>query len=139
MDKRDFEAYVDAFNRRDYETLHERFFAPDVKLFTLGHVLDGQPAIRDFYGFFHGYIDERLRVVQFVPFDGGFFAEVAMSLTAKKALTRDVCESRGFARLTEIPAGATYDTTLFIHYTLKDGKLHRIRCAECLPTEETAS
>lgn len=131
MNKEEFERYVSVFNARDYETLHASFFAPDVRLQTLGYVLDGQDAIRRFYGFFHEYINEALAVVGFHSFaEDGFFAEIRMTLTANKAFTSEVAEANGFARLPAIPLGASYATTLFIKYRLKDGKFHRIWCAE---------
>ena len=42
MDRGDFDAYVDAVNRLDHQTLHPRFFAPDATLYTLGYALRGQ-------------------------------------------------------------------------------------------------
>lgn len=138
MEREQFERYVATFNARDYETLHTAFFAPDIRLHTLGYVLDGQNAIKRFYTFFHAYIDEVLSIVGFHPFaDDGFFAEIRMVLTAKRAFTLEVAEANGFSRLPAIPLGASHATTLFIKYRLREGKFHRIFCAEMPDAIET--
>ncbi|HTN60796.1 MAG TPA: nuclear transport factor 2 family protein [Devosia sp.] len=131
MEREHFESYVAAFNAKDHEALHSRFFAEDVRLQTLGYVLEGQGAIKQFYAFFHDYVEETLSIAGFHPFaTDGFFAEIRMVLTAKKEFTAQAAEANGFGRLPPIPEGASYATTLFIKYLVKNGKFQEILCAE---------
>lgn len=130
MDRETFERYFEAFNARDYDTLHRDYFAPDVKLYTLGYVLEGQQAVKAFYRFFHDYIDEKMSCLDFHPTRDGFFAEAGMRLTAKKDLTPAVLAEYGFERLPPIPQGSVYETVLFIRYVAKDNRFSEIRCAE---------
>lgn len=135
MNEHDFKDYLEAFNSRNYEKLHSKYFHPDVKLYTLGYILDGQKGVKEFYKFFHEYIDETIGFIDYHPSKNGFIGEVSMTLKAKKALTPEITKAHGFSRLTPVPEGATYDTILFVDYRLKDGKLHKIRCAEFIPPQ----
>ncbi len=133
MDRSRFENYVNAFNRRDYETLYSEFFAPDVKLYTLGYLLDGSQALRNFYDFFHAYIEESLELTAFHQIEDGCFAELKMTLKAKNALTPAVLAEHGYERLPALPQGAEYETTLFIVYNVVNDRFSSIRCAEFPP------
>jgi len=136
MNETRFESYLAAFNTRDYTNLHRNYFAPDVKLYTLGHVLDGQEAIRNFYDFFHAYIEETISLREFYPVPEGIWAVLGMRLAATGDLTRELLTEHGVGNLTPIPKGTVYETTLFVHYQLEGDKFKKIRVAEFPMPEE---
>ena len=135
MQQSDFERYLQAFNTRDYETLHRDFFAPDVELVTLGHVLRGQAGIRKFYDFFHRHIKETIHLIGFYPTPDGFFAHVGMRLEAIAPLTQDMLEAEGVGNIPPLPMGMVFTNEMFIHYHMENGKFRVIRCATYVPPE----
>ncbi len=135
MDQTHFQKYLAAFNARDYETLHRDFFAPDVQLVTLGHVLKGQAGIRKFYSFFHQYVRETIHLIGFYPTTDGFFAHVGMKLKAFAPLTQEKLSAAGVGNIPPIPEGAVFENEMFIHYQIAGGKFKLIRCATYVPPE----
>lgn len=132
MNRQEYDEYIAAFNARDYDLLHSRFFHPDVQIWTVGHVMDGQKGVRAFYDYFHEYVKEQIRVLKFAQYEGGIFAEVGLELTGIKNLTREINVAHGFDDFPVIEKGPTYKSILFADYELKDGKIYKVRCAEYL-------
>jgi hypothetical protein len=129
-----YRRYLEAFNAPDHETLHREFFAPDVVLVTLGNVLKGQQAIRDFYHFFHAHVREQIDLIQYYPSDGSFFVHVAMQLHAFEALTTEGLASIGITGMPGIAKNATFSNEMFIHYELDaQDRLKLLRCADYSP------
>ena len=133
MDQSRFRAYLSAFNARDYATLHRDFFALDVQLITLGHVLNGQAGIRAFYDFFHQHVRETIHLIGFYPTPDGIFAHVGMRLEAFAPLSAERLAAAGVGRIPAIAAGAVFENEMFIHYQITDGKFKLIRCATYVP------
>jgi len=60
-----FEAYIAAFNARDYPVF-SAYYAPDVRFFGQAATLEGAQAVVEFYRRVHARIDETVDLLSFV-------------------------------------------------------------------------
>ena len=134
MNKSRYQEYLEAFNARDYDTICT-FFAPDIVLYTEGHTIKGEQGIRDFYQFFHAYVEEQIQLKRYAANSEHVFAEGTMHLKGIQHLSRKKLEEMGFQRFVEVPKGLEVDVELFLHYDLKDGLFTEIRCASFTPPD----
>jgi hypothetical protein len=115
----DVEAYFAAFNEKRYAD-QIRYYAPDVT-FTVGTLTITSPdQIAEFYDDFHDYVNERV--------DIGAFAmtgdTVAMAVPTRFEAFRTY-DKHGLV----FEEGSVRESVSLIFYTLKDGKIWRIRMA----------
>ena len=121
MDRAAYEAYVEAFNARDYERLGS-YYADDVEFILSeerGLVFQGRDAILNLYIPFHRAVDERVEIVRFA--DGGDFvaAEVAATFRPIPGMSQQVIE---------LPHGKVLKVITFAFYDLgPDDRFTRIR------------
>ena len=117
--REDLQDYLDHFNNKRY-VQQIAYYAPDV-IYKVGNLtLTAPQQIADFYADFHQYSREFVRIGQF-------------------AMTGDVCACtmpshfepfRDYVKNgLSFRAGDIIDIVSFIFYTLKDGKIWRIRVA----------
>lgn len=117
--REDLERYIGHFNAKEHAQ-QIAYYAPDVqyKVGTLS--LSSPRQIADFYADFHQHCNERIELVRF-------------------ALTGDVCAAAMATRFEPLRdyrqhgltflAGAPVDIVSLIFYTLRQGKIWRIRMA----------
>ena len=115
----DLQDYLDQFNGKNYDA-QIAYYAPDVEYKVGNLTLDSPQKIKDFYADFHTYSKEFVRIHDFV-IDGD---TVAVSMPSMFAPFRDY-EKHGLS----FKAGEEVKIVSFIFYTLKDGKIWRIRVA----------
>ncbi|WP_126174089.1 nuclear transport factor 2 family protein [Altericroceibacterium xinjiangense] len=133
MTEADYHRYVEAFNARDYATL-ETFFADDFALENAGFRVEGKPAFREFYRFFHEYCREEVLFRGFYPGQDGFVANVVIRFTGLKDLSPDVLAQKGYQGMSTVPKGATVDVEFLILYLLNEqGLIHHIKGAVWVP------
>lgn len=129
MTEHDYHRYLAAFNARDYATL-ETFFADDFTLENAGFRVEGKPAFRAFYAFFHAYCREEVTFRGFYPGQGeaarGFVANVVIRFTGLRDLSPEVLAEHGYAGMTPVPAGISVDVEFLILYELDDAGLIRM-------------
>ena len=115
----DLQAYIDHFNGKRYDQ-QIAYYAPDVayKVGTL--TLSSPQAIKDFYADFHQYSKEFVRIARFAQTGD----TVAVALPSRFEPFRDY-EQNGLS----FKAGTVYEFVSLVFYTLKDGKIWRIRMA----------
>ena len=117
--REDLERYIAAFNGKRYEEM-TAFYAPDV-LYKVGTLtLDRPEAIGAFYADFHQYCDEHVEIADFAMTGD----KIALSLPSRFEPFRDY-EKHGLS----FKAGARVEIVSFIFYTLKAGRIWRIRVA----------
>lgn len=113
----DLQAYLDHFNRKEYEQ-QIAYYAPDV-LYKVGTLTLSSPRqIADFYADFHQYSREHVSIAQFAL--QGDVCAVAMP--SRFEPFRDY-KKHGL----NFEAGKPVEFVSFVFYTLKDGKIWRIR------------
>jgi len=137
MTEADYRRYIEAFNARDYAVL-ETFFADDFALENAGFRVEGKPAFRAFYAFFHEYCREEVIFKGFYPGHGqaanGFVANVVIRFTGLKDLSPNVLAERGYSGMTPVPVGVTVDVEFLILYLMNaEGLVHRIKGAVWVP------
>jgi hypothetical protein len=115
----DLQAYLDAFNQKRYDD-QIAYYAPDVRYKVGTLTLDSPQAIKAFYEDFHQYSKEFVRIARFAMTGD----VVALALPSRFEPFRDY-EKNGLS----FKAGEVYEFASLIFYTLKDGKIWRIRMA----------
>ena len=128
MTRDEYEHYLNCFHAHDYDGLLD-YFAADFEVVFAGYRLDSREQVKDFYGFLHEYLDERIIVKRFLSDGQTIMMEADIELTGKKELSREKLEAKGFGRLVGLPPGVTVVIPQFIHYHLKDGKFAQALCA----------
>ena len=117
--REDLQAYLDHFNGKRYAQQIE-YYAPDV-VYKVGDLtLTSPQQIADFYEDFHQYSKEYVEMADFV-IQGD---TVALTLPSYFDPFRDY-EKHGLS----FKAGESREFVSFIFYTLKGGKIWRIRVA----------
>lgn len=133
MTEDDYHRYIEAFNARDYDRL-ETFFADDFALENAGFRVEGKPAFRAFYAFFHQFCREEVIFREFFPGKNGFVSNVVIRFTGEKDLSPDVLAEKGYSGMTPVPVGVSVDVEFYIHYMLNaDGKIQYIKGAVWVP------
>jgi hypothetical protein len=117
--REDLQAYLDHFNNKRYAQ-QIAYYAPDVVYKVGSLTLTSPQQIADFYADFHTYCREHVRMVHFAMSGD----TVACTLPSHFEPFRDYIQNG----LT-FKSGDIIDFVSFIFYTLKDGKIWRIRVA----------
>jgi hypothetical protein len=115
----DLQAYLDAFNSKRYDD-QIAYYAPDVVYKVGSLTLTSPEAIKAFYEDFHQYSKEFVRIAKYAQTGD----TVALALPSRFEPFRDY-EKNGLS----FKAGQVYEFVSLIMYTLKDGKIWRIRMA----------
>ncbi|MBT2187399.1 nuclear transport factor 2 family protein [Sphingobium nicotianae] len=115
-----FQAYLDAFNRCDFEGFGA-YYADDVEFFGQAATLSGRAAILDFYRGVRARIDEQVDLLSFVGGEDMVAAEIRTTLVP-------------LADWPDFPTGPLTkgerrQSINFALYNLADGKFTRIRSA----------
>ena len=113
----DLQHYFDSFNGKNYEAMIA-YYAPDVIYKVGGATLTSPRAIADFYTDFHTYCREFVEIAAFA-LDGD---TCAVAVPSYFEPFRDY-EKHGL----NFMVGSPVKIVSFIFYTLKDGKIWRIR------------
>ena len=117
--RQDLQDYLDHFNGKRYAQQIE-YYAPDV-IYKVGNLsLTAPQQIADFYADFHQYSKEYVEIADFV-IQGD---TCAVSMPSYFEPFRDY-DKNGLS----FKAGTKIEIVSFIFYTLKDGKIWRIRVA----------
>ena len=117
--REDLQRYIDAFNGKRYDEMTAHY-APDVYYKVGSLVLDSPKAIGEFYADFHTYCREHVEVADFAMTGD----KVAVTKPSVFEPFRDY-EKHGLS----FKVGQKVEIVSFIFYTLKDGKIWRIRVA----------
>jgi hypothetical protein len=113
----DVQTYLDHFNAKRYDQ-QIAYYAPDV-LFKVGTLTISRPQdIKDFYADFHTYVNEHVRIARFAMTGD----TVALALPSRFEAFRDY-DKHGLS----FKVGQPAEFVSFIFYTLKHGKIWRIR------------
>ena len=117
--REDLETYVGRFNAKRYDQ-QIAYYHPEV-LYKVGSIaLTSPEAIKEFYADFHTYSKEYVEIADFAMTGD----KVAVSLPSVFEPFRDY-EKNGLS----FKAGEKREIVSFIFYTLKEGKIWRIRVA----------
>ena len=131
MNKQDFQTYTRAFSSCDYEG-YSRFYTEDVVL-ELGSVgeIKGRQGIVDFYRQMNRSVREVLTIHQVIVDEGGIAADLSMEFQA-------IDDAPDFV-LGAMKKGESIKGGVLVFYTLRDGKISRIRTARSKELEGPAA
>jgi ketosteroid isomerase-like protein len=127
MNKQEFTEYTQAFSRCDYDA-YSAWYTDDVILeLSTAPPIHGRQGIVDFYRAMNRTVRESLTVHQVVADEDGLAADVTMEFRTHADAPDFVV---GALKKGEIIRGG-----VFVFYTLRDGKIARIRVARSRPLE----
>ena len=128
MQRSDYEQYLACFNARDYDGVL-RFWAPQFEASFAGVVLRNGAELRRFYAFLHSYIDERIRVEDFVGDERLVALRALVRIEGRRELTREALVAAGYGGLHPIQPGQVIEIPQLIMYRLEDGRFKQVYCA----------
>ena len=115
-----FEAYLDAFNRSDFEGFGA-YYAQDVQFKGQAATLNGRAAVLDFYRGVKARIDEQIELLSFVSSGGMIAVEICTTLLP--------LEDWPDFPTGPLAKGERRRSIIFAFYDVVDGKFTRIRSA----------
>ena len=128
MDRARYEAYVAAFNARDYDRVFDFYVEhPDISFF--GVHIRSRADLKRFYTFLHSYLVESIRVERFAASAELLAIEAIVRVEGIRDLDRATLEAHGYGGLHPIRAGEVQEMRQYIHYHLQDGRFAGVGCA----------
>lgn len=128
-----YRQYIAAFNARDYAML-ETFFTDDFALENAGFIVQGKPAFREFYRFFHAYCREQVTLQRFFAGTDAFVANVLIRFEGIQDLSPAVLAEKGYAGMATVPKGGVVELEFLILYELNTlGLIRYIKGAVFVP------
>ncbi len=128
-----YRQYIKAFNARDYATL-ETFFTDDFALENAGFKVQGKPAFREFYRFFHAYCREHVTLQRFFAGPDAFVANVLIRFEGIQDLSPAVLAEKGYEGMATVPKGGVVELEFLILYELNaQGLIRYIKGAVFVP------
>ena len=128
MQRAQFDRYVEAFNRRDYDAVLE-FWAPEFSVNFVGYEFKTPEEFRNFYRFLHHYLAESIHIDEYIANDRMVVLEARVRIEGIRAITPEELRNSGFGRMGIPELGQVIEIPQFIHYHLKDGKFESVICA----------
>lgn len=128
MNRAEYERYLTCFHARDYDGVLS-YYADDLEVAFAGYSFRSKDEVRDFYAFFHTYVDEHIEVDRYVADEQTIAMEARVRVTGLKDLTPEVLAEHGYPQLEPLQRGQTVEIPQFIHYHLVGGKLAKALCA----------
>lgn len=127
MDRASFDAYVAAFNRRDYDRVLD-FWADAFTVEFAGYTFRGPAEFLGFYRFFHAHAAETIEIEHFLSSAERVMIEVVVRLEGLDDLTPQILADAGYDRLVSLRRGEVIRIPQFIHYSLRDSKFTSVIC-----------
>lgn len=127
MNRKAYEDYLTKFNARDYEGVLA-CFAEDFEIRFAGYTFRGRQDFMRFYGFFHEYVNESIRLDAIACSDELLAIEGCVRLEAKRDLTPEILAAQGLERIFPLRAGQVVEIDQFIHYRMESGKFVKVVC-----------
>jgi ketosteroid isomerase-like protein len=118
--KEDFQEYLSYFNGGDFDRLGQ-FYTEDVQLELRHGQIDSRQGIIDFYRNMTRTVRENLTVNQLIIDADGIAADLDMQFTA-------IADAPDFV-VAPMKKGEIIRGRVFVHYTLRDGKIAAIKVA----------
>lgn len=119
-DRRWFEAYLDAFNRNDFEGFGA-YYAEDVAFHGQAATLQGRAAVLAFYRGVKARIEERVDLLSFIGGENAIAAEICTTLTP--------LEDWPDFPTGPLTKGVQRQSIAFAFYDMAGGRFTRIRSA----------
>lgn len=133
MNRADYDRYLAAFNRRDYDAVCD-FYAQPMRMEFFGISIRSREDMKRFYGFLHSHVKESVSVLNFASSPTLTAVDGIVRIEGYRDLDKKTLEAYGCGQLYPIAAGEVQQIRQFIFYTIVDGKISKVECA-LAPTE----
>jgi SnoaL-like domain len=124
----DYEAYLAAFNAKDYDGVAD-FYAEPMNMDFFGVALRSREDLKKFYTFLHSYVKESVTVQNFASSDTLTAVDATVRIEAFRDLTQEVLDANGAGQFYPIMTGQVQELRQFIFYTVKNRKIMQTECA----------
>ncbi|NBC36197.1 nuclear transport factor 2 family protein [Novosphingobium sp. FSY-8] len=128
MDRAAYDAYVAAFNARDYDTVCD-FYAEPINMNFFGVALRSRADMKAFYGFLHAHAMETVRVLNFASSSSLTAVDAIVRVEATRDMTPEALAQQGLTQFHPMRAGDVIEMRQFIFYTIRDGRIANVECA----------
>jgi hypothetical protein len=128
MNRDQYDAYVRAFNAKDYDAVCDFYVQPPTMSF-FGVNITSRAELKAFYSFLHAYVNESVTINRFASSDELTAVDATVRIAAYRDLDTETLAANGCAGFFPIKAGDVQEMRQFLFYSIKDGKIERVECA----------
>jgi hypothetical protein len=128
MNRKDYNAYLSAFNAKNYDAVADFYVQPPTMSF-FGVSITSRDAFKAFYSFLHSYVDESVTINGFASSDELTAVDAIVRIAAFRDLDEQTLAANGCAGFFPIKAGEVQEMRQFLFYTIRQGKIERVECA----------
>jgi SnoaL-like domain len=128
MKREDYEAYLRAFNAKDYDAVADFYLQPPTMSF-FGVNITSRDAFKAFYSFLHSYVDESVTINGFASSDELTAVDAVVRIAAFRDLDAETLAANGCSGFFPIKAGEVQEMRQFLFYSIEQGKIARVECA----------
>jgi hypothetical protein len=128
MNRDAYEAYVRAFNAKDYDGVCDFYVQPPTMSF-FGVNIHSREELKAFYRFLHSYVDESVTITRFASSNELTAVDAIVRIAAYRDLDAETLAANGCAGFFPIKADEVQEIRQFLFYTTKDGKIEKVEAA----------
>jgi hypothetical protein len=128
MNRDQYEAYVRAFNAKDYDAVCDFYVQPPTMSF-FGVTITSREELKAFYTFLHSYVNESVTINRFASSDELTAVDANVRIAAYRDLDAETLAANGCAGFFPIKAGDVQELRQFLFYSTNNGKIERVECA----------
>jgi hypothetical protein len=128
MNREQYDAYVRAFNAKDYDAVCDFYVQPPMMSF-FGVSIMSCAELKAFYNFLHSYVNESVTVTRFAASDELTAVDAIIRIAAFRDLDADTLAANSCAGFFPIKKGEVQEIRQFLFYSMKRGKIERVECA----------
>lgn len=128
MNRAQYEAYLAAFNAKDYDTVCD-FYSEPMTMDFFGVSIRSRADMKRFYGFLHAYVKESVTVRNFASSDTLTAVDAVVRIEAFRDLDAATLAENGCGGFFPIRAGEVQEIRQFIFYSIEAGRIAGVECA----------
>lgn len=128
MGRPQYDAYVRAFNAKDYDAVCDFYVQPPTMSF-FGVAIRSREELKAFYGFLHSHVNESVTITRFAASEELTAVDAIVRIEAFADLDAETLAANGCAGFFPIKAGEVQEIRQFLFYAIEGGKIARVECA----------
>ena len=130
MTRKEFDAYLEKFNNRDYEAFLDYYQEP-FELIHAGGRFTTRAEVLKSYAFLHRYLKETIIVDHFVSNRKMIALEARVRIEGIVDLTPEILAASDYPGFMPLRVGEVVEIPQFIHYHMdEEGKFTKVECRE---------
>lgn len=128
LDRARYDAYLAAFNAKDYDAVAD-FYVDPPRMEFFGIVIRSRQELKDFYGWLHSYVKESVTLLNFATGETCTACDAIVRIEAIRDLTREELDAHGAFGFFPISGGEVQEIRQFIFYTTRNGQIEKVEAA----------